>query len=452
MLHLNRDTMGYVLTWIAEGPWHSVCRLCCRSWATRLPSIVPSQHPSMPYCVAVSEQNEDLLHWLVSQCVPWSSKHIMSFCLGQKSFDSICWMLQCVPRANTLDMVERHYITQCLVRAGPGALDVFRGLDTTTDHIARQMKELFVWTPSLLSWVVRQFGSGVLHAQCLIVLDHCIPLCGGWNIEALYEACQYGEPDVVHFMIHHPQANFEKSLFIFTRALYGCVRRRRLGGSSALWHLVKHLSPDASGPLPLDVLPIAVQEYQWWFVDSFLADPQCPQAWSTHDIDAVAIAAVRLRRCDADIIRILQRLDLSGVSWHCPNVLFAAVDRPVTATLLQWLLRSDMGWGGVDSDMLLLRCILAGCHKSISSVVAYIGSSLNVQNTLFTTTAAELGDLALLKYLRRRGCVWDHHCLQMALHNNHMRVARWALTNGCPILAQFDAREEELRARLTRMV
>ena len=451
MLRLNRDTTNLILTWISEGPWHSVCRLCCRSWATKLAANAHRCHPSLPYSVVAAEQNEALLGWLLTHRVPWSSKHIMCFCVRHKQFDPFCWILRYVPRAAaTLSLPDRICVTRSLACAGPNALETFQALDDV-DPIIKQMKGLFVWTPHLLHWVVQRFGSGCLHPQCLAVLDHCIALCGGWDVESLYVACQYGEIDVIDFLIHHPQAHFSKSLSLFTRALQGCARRRTLGGSTALWELMKRLAPDDVA-FPLEVLPIAIKDGQTWLVRCVLSDPQCPIQQSGPEIEATAISVVRFCQGDADIIYLLQELERLGLSWNTPGVLFAAVDRPVTPTVLRWMLQNGSGWWNVETDMLLLRCILAGCNESVQLVVTHVGPSLNVHNTLFTTTAAELGNLALLKYLRQCGCEWDHHCLHMALNNDHMCVARWALSNGCPILSDHNNREDELRTTLMRLV
>lgn len=440
--------MSLVLTWISEGPWHSVCRLCCRAWATKLAANAHRCHPSLPYSVVASERNAGLLDWLLSQGVPWSSKHVLCFCVRHKQFDSFCWILRHVPRAAApLSLPDRICVTRSLARAGPHALETFRGLDDA-DPVIQQMKGLFLWTPHLLHWVVQRFG---VHPECLVMLDHCIALCGAWDVESLHLACQYGTIDVVRFLILHPRADITKGLPLFTRALQGCARRRTLGGSTALWQLVKQLAPD-DVLLPLEVLPVAIKEGQMWLVQCFLSDPQCPTQRSGPEIEAIATSVVRLNRCDADIIHLLQELERLGLLWNTPSVLFAAVDCPATPTVLQWMLQNGSGWWNVETDTLLLRCILAGCHRSVEVLVTHIGPSLSTHNTLFTRTAAELGDLALLKYLRQCGCEWDHQCLHMALNNEHMHVARWALTNGCPILSSHNERENELRASLMRLV
>lgn len=45
--------------------------------------------------------------------------------------------------------------------------------------------------------------------------------------------------------------------------------------------------------------------------------------------------------------------------------------------------------------------------------------------------AAKAGRLDVLQWLRARGCPWDERTCSYSLARNHIRVFRWARENGC---------------------
>jgi hypothetical protein len=46
--------------------------------------------------------------------------------------------------------------------------------------------------------------------------------------------------------------------------------------------------------------------------------------------------------------------------------------------------------------------------------------------------AAFGGHLAVLRWLRAKGCSWDQHTCTDAVMSGHFDVLQWAVANGCP--------------------
>jgi hypothetical protein len=53
-------------------------------------------------------------------------------------------------------------------------------------------------------------------------------------------------------------------------------------------------------------------------------------------------------------------------------------------------------------------------------------------NTRVCTDAASHGHLKLLKWARENGCPWDNKVYDAAARNGHIQIIQWALDNGCP--------------------
>ena len=444
---LNDDTMKFILTWIRGGPWHTVCRLCCRSW-TQFLTPVPLQRPFGPFEEAVLACNLHTLQWLLTQGVPWSCEAALSACTFQGRLDALRWTVQHAPVCvRSLSHNERIRITRNLLRAGPLKLGEWHAAIRSDTTVAA----ILCFTPVVLAFAVRLYGTGKLYdaESWQSHMELCIDLCGGWAIEALYAAVRHAEVAVVEFFLLHPDAVFQGRSGPFITALSHCVLRKQPDGPK-VWDLILGMAPDHA-ELPWCVLETAVRQGQFWPVHAFLADPRCPEQRSGPGPDGVVMAVVQLAKPDAVVIELLQVMAAAGIRWDTEDVWYAAVDRPVKPTLLQWMLQN----GGEDlpePTMVLLRCILAGCAENLRTLLPYLVGTVDRSNPMYTMAAAEMGFLDVLQCLRESEYHWDHKCLHMALTNNHTATAKWALTHGCPILTRpitpGTGDEEELRATL----
>ena len=450
---LNQDTMKFILTWIRGGSWHTVCRLCCRAWAHFL-TPVPLQRPFGPFEEALLACNLHTLQWLFAQGVPWSCEAALSACTFQGRLDALRWTVQHAPVCvRSLTYNDRFRITRNLIRAAPHHLEAWHAAIKEDPVVAA----IFGWSTAMLVFAVRLHGSGAFYHADLwrTYLERCMGLCGGWAVQALHAAIRYAELDVVQFLMLHPTADptvVWGNSYTFSVALYNCAMRKQRDGPR-MWELVIGLAPDGM-ELPWSALEAAVHECQLWFVRAFLADPRCPGQRSGPGPDGVAVAVVRLSKPDAVVIELLHAIAAAGIDWDTEEVLEAVLDRPKKHTLLQWMLQNGRGgqWNLFRPDMVLLRCILVGCAWNLRALLPHVSATIDKSDPVYTTSAAEMGSLDVLQCLREWEYQWDHQCLQMALTNNHLEVAKWALTQGCPILtrpiAPGTGDEEQLRATL----
>jgi hypothetical protein len=447
--HFNRDILITVLSWLRGGSWHTVCRLCCRLWLRALPPV-PHQHPSSPYDTVIQERDTHTLHWLLQQHVPWTTQRAFSVGARNGRVDLLHWVKQHMPACSTtLTITNRVNITKEFIRSGPSVL-IREYEQIRMDPIAvNSVCPIFLWTSSVLSFAVRMYGFGKLHTNDWAVsLELCMTLCGGWTVEALYIGLRFAEVPVVKFLLNHPNADplaVRGNEVVFFQALHQCAVRDKVP-SHFLWELIITMAPDGV-EMPWSALKMAVTHFQLWFFRAFLADQHCPVQRSGVGPETVAMAVLRLRHPDAVLIGLLMELDGAGVQWKTEAVLFAALDFQITHTLLEWLLINGIELI-VHPSLVLLRCIITGCVSNLCVLIAHMGI-YDPTNALYTTTAAENGHLEVLQYLRKCGYDWDCRGLTMALENNHLSLAHWALSNACPILQTPSTTEKESELRQT---
>jgi hypothetical protein len=60
--------------------------------------------------------------------------------------------------------------------------------------------------------------------------------------------------------------------------------------------------------------------------------------------------------------------------------------------------------------------------------------NLDYQNIIYTRTAANIGDLVLLKKMRQQNppFAWNEMTCAAASMNGHLEILQWAIKNGCP--------------------
>ena len=60
--------------------------------------------------------------------------------------------------------------------------------------------------------------------------------------------------------------------------------------------------------------------------------------------------------------------------------------------------------------------------------------NLDYTNIIYTRTAANIGDLVLLKKMRQQNppFAWNEMTCAAAAMNGHLEILQWAIKNGCP--------------------
>lgn len=88
-----------------------------------------------------------------------------------------------------------------------------------------------------------------------------------------------------------------------------------------------------------------------------------------------------------------------------------------------------------SAETAFLLAIQAGRLDVLDDLYARYGGIAS-DCILYTRTAAELRDPAVLARLREWGCEWDHTVVHTALMNGRLAVAQWAGEHGCPMTSE----------------
>ena len=117
------------------------------------------------------------------------------------------------------------------------------------------------------------------------------------------------------------------------------------------------------------------------------------------------------------------------------------------AAALRWTLRHRAVAGLPDTHGLVLRAVMAGRLETVRCLLEHVfpGFADVRGDPIYALTAAEMGFLAVLQYLREsHQCAWDHRIVWYSLTNHHVDVARWAILTGCPLVPPSE--DQDVRA------
>jgi hypothetical protein len=83
-------------------------------------------------------------------------------------------------------------------------------------------------------------------------------------------------------------------------------------------------------------------------------------------------------------------------------------------------------------DALVCEAAARGGHVAVLEWARRHGVKFPMRSTMCTAAAAK-GHLGTLEWLRRHGSPWDADTCTVAMRGRHHDLARWAVSNGCPI-------------------
>ena len=453
MQHLSSDCLASVLSFLTAGVWHAPARFVCRRWRTLLGGCPLLQPPGAAYAECIARRNGESFDWLRSVAAPCHASACLA-AVSQGQIDALDWFRRREPGI-WAGMGRRIRISLARAVITGGGLHGMRALRHQWSEVHRSLN----WGPATQAFGVKHYaaliqgdGGGAAEEHWAAVWPELLALCGGqWHGEAACAALHFGGPVVVGSVLAHPDA------------LVWCVDRahweRLVGEAAGNLHysgalaVVAALRPRAW--LPWSALTIAALQGLPDNIRTFLAHPQCPPDRQSPAASASSVAAILGAHggAAAPILDDPRRascgwmvagggtLARAGIPWSDELLMTAVEVSPLD--LVRWLVQHPASAGLVRTQpVLLVRAIVGNRFDMLRFLLeeeegsSPPGASACVrEDAIYAATAAEMGCLEILQHLRiTHQCAWDHRVVWYSLANNHLRLARWAILSGCPLV------------------
>ncbi len=97
--------------------------------------------------------------------------------------------------------------------------------------------------------------------------------------------------------------------------------------------------------------------------------------------------------------------------------------------IIKWLYHSKF-----INDSLINYAAFCGHLQIVKWFWHYFGPDCNI---LICENAATNGDIKIIKWLRRKGCPWNHSTSETAAFYGHLELLEWLYINKCPLRLQI---------------